>query len=112
MYIVKRKESKKKMNEKFNIGDYVKLINTSEQDELLNVHKGEIGIILFIDDKDIYVNFPNRKSYIVYAEQIELYKERCVESIILAHGITKDSLVKSISQEIKQYIDDNFIPYR
>lgn len=100
------------MNGKFNIGDYVKLINTSEQDELLNIHKGEIGIIEFIDGKDIYINLPNRKYYIVYAEQIELYKDRCIESIILAHGITKDSLVKSMSEEIKQYIDDNFIPYR
>ncbi len=96
------------MNREFKIGDYIKLINPSEHDELLNRHKGEIGIISFIDNKEIYVDFPNRKSYIVYNEQIEFYKERCIESIILAHGITKNSLVKSMSQEIKQYIDDNF----
>ena len=100
------------MNREFKIGDYIKLINLSEQDELLNLHKGIIGIISFIDNKEIYVDFPNRKSYVVYAEQIELYKERCIESIILAHGITKNLLVKSITDEIKQYIDDNFIPYR
>lgn len=100
------------MNYVYKIGDYIKLTNTSEQDELLNVHKGEIGIIEFIDDKDIYVNLPNHKSYVVYAEQIEFYKERCIESIIMAHGITKSSLVESMSREIKQYIDDNFIPYK
>ena len=96
------------MNRYFKIGDYIKLINPSEQDELLNRHKGEIGIISFIDNKEIYVNFPNHKSYIVHAEQIELYKERCIESIILAHGITKSSLVKSITDEILQYIADTY----
>lgn len=96
------------MNREFKIGDYIKLTNPSEQDKLLNRHKGEIGIISFIDDKEIYVDFPNRKSYIVYAEQIELYKERCIESIILAHGMTKSSLVKSITDEINQYIADTY----
>lgn len=96
------------MNKEFKIGDYIKFTNPSEQDELLNVHKGEVGIISFIDNEDIYVNLSNHKSYIVYAEQIELYKERCIESIILAHGITKSSLVKSITDEILQYISDNY----
>jgi hypothetical protein len=96
------------MNKEFKIGDYIKLTNSSEQDKFLNRHKGEIGIVKFIDEEDIYIDFSNCGRYIVSAEQIEPYKERCVESIILAHGITKSSLVKSIATEVKQYISDNF----
>jgi len=96
------------MNREFKIGDYIKLTNPFEQDKFLNVHKGEIGIVKFIDKENIYIDFSNSGRFIVSAEQIEPYKERCIESIILAHGITKSSLVKSIATEIKKYISDNF----
>jgi hypothetical protein len=96
------------VNKEFKIGDYIKLTNPNERDLFRGLSKNAIGIIKLIDNETLYVEFSNRDWYAVDIDQIEFYKERCVESIILAHGITKSSLVKSIANEIKQYISDNF----
>lgn len=94
---------------KFKIGDYVKVIQLTEQDNELH-HKieiGDIGIVEFIDNNEVYVKLANNKHCLLYDAQLELYKKRCIESIIIAHGITKNSLVNSITDEIKSYISDN-----
>ena len=96
---------------KFKIGDYVKVIQLTEQDNELH-HKieiGDIGIVEFIDNNEIYVRLANNKSCLLYDTQLELYKQRCIESIIIAHGITKKSLVSSITDEIKSYVSDNYM---
>ena len=91
---------------KFKIGDYVKVIQLTERDNELyhKIEIGDIGIVEFIDNNEIYVRLANNKSCLLYDTQLELYKQRCIESIIIAHGITKKSLVSSITDEIKSYI--------
>lgn len=94
---------------KFKIGDFVKVIQLNERDNKLHpkIEIDDIGIVEFIDNNEIYVKQANNKSCLLYDNQLELYKQRCIESIIMAHGITKRSLVSSITDEIKSYISDN-----
>ena len=95
----------------YKVGDYVKLINPTDEQLQLNRRKGEIGIISHIHTDEIYVTFFTGSScgyYSVTQDNIEFYKNRNIESILLAYQITKDSLRKSITKDIKEYIDDNF----
>ena len=95
----------------YKVGDYIKLINPTDKHLQLNRRKGEIGIISYIDSDEIYVSFFTGSScgyYSVTEDNIEFYKNRNIESILLAYQITKDSLRKSITKDIKEYIDEYY----
>lgn len=95
----------------YKVGDYVKLINPTNKHLQLHRRKGEIGIISYIDIGEIYVTFFTGSScgyYSVTEDNIEFYKNRNIESILLAYQITKDSLRKSITKDIKEYIDEYY----
>ena len=95
----------------YKVGDYVKLINPTDEQLQLNRRKGEIGIISYIHTGEIYATFFTGSScgyYSVAEDNIEFYKNRNIESILLAHQITKNSLRKSITKDIEEYIDEYY----
>lgn len=97
----------------YKVGDYIKLTSPTDKQLQLNRRKGEIGIISYIHTDEIYITFFTGSGlscgyYSVTQDNIEFYKNRNIESILLAYQITKDSLRKSIAKDIKEYIDDNF----
>ena len=95
----------------YKIGDYIKLTSPTDKQLQLHRRKGEIGIISYIDSGEIYVSFFTGSSggyYSVTEDNIEFYKNRTIESILLAYQITKDSLRKSIAEDIKEYIDEYY----
>lgn len=95
----------------YKVGDYIKLINPTDEHLQLNRRKGEIGIISYIHTDEIYVTFFTGSScgyYSVTEDNIEFYKNRTIESILLAYQITKNSLRKSITNDIKEYIDEYY----
>ena len=96
----------------YKVWDYIKLINPTNEHLRLHRRKGEIGIISYIHTGEIYVIFftgsPCNLLVSVTEDNIELYKNRNIESILLAYQITKNSLRKSITKDIEEYINDNF----
>lgn len=98
----------------FKIGDYVKVIQLTVQDNELH-HKikiGDIGIVEFIDNNEVYVKLSNNKHCLLYDTQLELYKQNTYNGFDSSEFNTDqmDEIRKDPEAgiDVSQYADSKF----
>ncbi len=111
------------MNEKFKIGDIVKIISVTENDKLQDVNAGDKAIITYDNGYGEYVaniveetyndvnkrySYENIKEhYYLDVDQIELYRGRFVTSILYACGVNSE-IIELTTNELLDYITETY----
>ena len=111
------------MNEKFKIGDIVKIISVTENDRLQNVNIGNIAIITYDNGYGEYVvniveetyndvnkrySYKNIKEhYYLEVDQLELYRGRFITSILYACGVCSE-IIELTTTELLDYIKGTY----
>lgn len=111
------------MNKDFHIGDIVKIIDVTIGDELLGVNKNDIAIITYDNGYGEYVanlveetyNDVNKRysyktmkdHYYLEVDQLELYRERFVTSILYACGVNSE-IIELTTTELLDYITETY----
>ena len=111
------------MNRNFHIGDIVKIISVTENDKLQDVNVGNIAIITYDNGYGEYVaniveetyndvnkrySYKNIKEhYYLDADQLELYRERFITSILYACGVCTE-IIESTTTELLDYITETY----
>lgn len=111
------------MNEKFKIGDIVKITSVTENDRIQNVNAGDIAIITYNNGYGEYVaniveeayndankrySYKNIKEhYYLDVDQLELYRGRFVTSILYACGVNSE-IIELTTTELLDYITETY----
>ena len=111
------------MNKDFYIGDVVKITSVTENDRLQNVNVGDIAIITYDNGYGEYVaniveetyndvnkryGYKNIKEhYYLDVDQLELYRERFITSILYACGVNSE-IIELTTIELLDYITETF----
>ena len=111
------------MSKTFHIGDVVKIIDVTIGDELLGVNKNDIAIITYDNGYGEYIaniveetyNDTNKRysyrnikeHYYLDVDQLELYRNRFITSILYACGVCTE-IIEFTTTELLDYITETY----